>query len=64
MKTKDEASKRACELLKKHFIGENHPNYAVYDDDYIIRNYPDEWSWFMQGWKEAVEFNKNNEELQ
>lgn len=64
MKTEDEANKRACELLKKHFISENYPDYAVYDDDYIIRNYPDEWSWFMQGWKETVEFNKNNEGLQ
>ncbi len=54
MKTKEEASKKACELLKKHFITESHPNYDAYDDDYIIRNYPDEWSWFMQGWQETI----------
>jgi len=43
--TKDEASIRACELLRKHFINENHPNINAYDDKYIINNYPDEWGW-------------------
>lgn len=61
MKTKEEASKKACELLRKHFIGLNHLNIihadngiGPYDDDYMIRNYPDEWSWFMQGWQETI----------
>jgi len=48
----DEASVRACQLLREHFIPEDHPNKAVYDDKYIINNYTDEWSWFMQGWQE------------
>lgn len=58
--TEEEASKMACKLLREHFIGLDHANIVAvgdgvnpYDDDYIIRNYPDEWSWFMQGWKYA-----------
>ena len=52
--TEEDASRKACELLRKHFISESHPNYEVYDDDYIIKNYPDEWSWLMQGWHEKT----------
>lgn len=58
--TEEEASKKACELLRKHFVGLDHANIVAagddivpYDDAYIIRNYPDEWYWFMQGWKYA-----------
>jgi len=53
-----EASVIACQLLRVHFIPESHPNLAAYNDDYIIKNYPDEWSWFMQGWVENDKFKK------
>jgi len=51
MKTEDEASIAACKILREHFIGLDHPNIEAYDDDYVIRNYPFEWSLFMDGWK-------------
>jgi len=38
-------------MLREHFIGMDHPNIAAYDDAYVIRNYPTEWSFFMDGWK-------------
>lgn len=58
MLTESEASKKACELLRKQFVFCNHPNIKAYDDDYIIRNYPDEWGWFMQGWQETIKYKK------
>ena len=51
MKTEEEASEEACRILREHYIGLDHPNIATYDDAYIIRNYPLEWSLFMDGWK-------------
>jgi hypothetical protein len=60
-KTEEEASKIACELLRKHFIGLDHANIVAagdnigpYDDAYVIRNYPNEWRWFMEGWKLGI----------
>ena len=51
MKTEDEASIKACEILREQYVGLDHPNIKVYNDDYIIRNYPFEWGLFMDGWK-------------
>lgn len=50
MKTEEEASVEACRILREMFIKSDHPNLKAYDDAYIIRNYPDEWSLFMDGW--------------
>ncbi len=47
----DEASKYACHILRERLIGLGHPNITVYDDDYVIRNYPFEWGLIMDGWK-------------
>ncbi len=51
MKTEEEASIEACRILREHYIGLDHPNIVAYDDAYVIRNYPLEWSLFMDGWK-------------
>jgi hypothetical protein len=53
IRTEEEASKYACQILREHFIGLDHPNIVAYDDAYVIRNYPFEWSLFMDGWKFA-----------
>ena len=53
IKTKEEASKYACQILRTHFVGLNHPNINAYDDDYIIRNYPYEYKLFMEGYNFA-----------
>lgn len=53
MKNEDKASIEACRILRKNFISADHPNLKAYDDAYIIRNYPDEWGFFMDGWKFA-----------
>lgn len=29
------------------------------DDNYVIDNYCDEWSWFMQGFKETLNYKKH-----
>ena len=52
---KDKASERACELLREHFLDEEVVDDSeVIDDNWIIKRYTDEWSWFMQGWMECV----------
>jgi hypothetical protein len=60
--TLEEASKYACQILREHFIGLNHPNIVAvgdnigpYDDAYIIRNYPFEWNLFIDGAKWQAE---------
>lgn len=55
MKTEEQASRYACEVLRKHFIKADHPNLSAYDDEYIKRNYLFEHSMFMLGWKYANE---------
>lgn len=56
--SEEDASKYACQTLRKQFIGLNHPNILAagdgigpYDDAYVIKNYPFEWKLFMEGWK-------------
>lgn len=44
----------ACRILREKHISLNHPNIQAYDDTYIIRNYPFEWSLFMNGYKFAT----------
>jgi hypothetical protein len=55
MKTEEQASTYACEVLRKHYIRADHPNYSAYDDEYIKRNYLFEYSMFMIGWNYANE---------
>lgn len=51
-KTREDAAKKmACQILREHFIGLDHPNIDAYDDDYVIRNYPFEYGLFMKGWQ-------------
>ncbi len=55
LKNEEQASIRACELLREHCIGLDHPNIKAYNDNYVIKNYPFEWSLFMDGWKFGLE---------
>jgi hypothetical protein len=50
-KDAESVSVEACKILRKRFIGLDHPNIKAYDDSYVIRNYPFQWSLFMDGWK-------------
>ena len=52
--SEENASKIACKILREHFL-DNDGDIGTYDDDYIINNYSEEWSWFMTGWKHAIE---------
>ena len=55
METEDDASKKCCELLRKKYLTEGEIAIIGNDDNFVINRYKDEWSWFMQGWKEAKE---------
>ena len=50
--TEEQASKKAVELIKKQH---NYLDHFQLEDKFIIERYSDEWSWFMQGWKETME---------
>lgn len=54
MKTENEASRKACEMLRKIHLTESEIIVGAFDDDFIIERYKDEWSAFMDGWYEAM----------
>jgi hypothetical protein len=53
MKTQDEASARACELIMGHYDLD-----PAMDENTVIEKYTDQWAWFMQGWQETICVNK------
>jgi hypothetical protein len=64
MKTEDEASKRCCELLRKIYLTESEIKVGAFDDNFLIERYSDEWTWFMQGWKETKTDENNGAVLE
>ncbi len=51
MHNEEKASKAACQAIRNaHSLL---PEYA--DDNEIIEEYKDEWTWFMQGWKQTMD---------
>lgn len=56
MKNEEEASKKACELIRKQNQIPKHIN-----DADVIDTYKDEWSWFMQGWRETNKTQSHQE---
>jgi hypothetical protein len=57
----DIASEVACHLLRMTYLSEAERNVGAFDDKFIIERYKDEWSWFMQGWKEAKKNPQSSE---
>lgn len=54
---KEIASKEACKKIREVFSEalESHPNKTLdwSDDNVLIEEFTDEWTWYMQGWKDS-----------
>lgn len=62
-KPTDEASEKACKKIREVFDKslihplKKHLDYSK--DDVVIEDFTDEWTWYMQGWKDENELTEN-----
>ena len=52
----DDASRIACHLLRMHYLNDAERSIGAFDDKFITERYPEEWSFFMDGWKECKKY--------